>query len=36
VLAIDAKIRDLKSLEIDPSQRMADMERGNNLLVVPW
>ena len=36
VIVIDARIRDLKSLEIDPSQRMADLERGNNLLVVPW
>ncbi len=28
-------IRDLKSIEIDPTQRMADINRGNNKLVVP-
>ena len=28
-------IRDLKSIEIDPSQRMADMNRSNNKLIVP-
>lgn len=28
-------IKDLKSIEIDPSQRMADINRGNNKLVIP-
>jgi hypothetical protein len=34
--SIDKKISFLKSLEIDPSQRMADLERRNNRLDVPW
>lgn len=36
VFAIDRKINEIKSIEIDPSQRMADVERGNNQLVIPW
>lgn len=36
VFTIDRKIADLKVLEIDPSQRMADVERRNNKLEVPW
>lgn len=28
-------IRDIKSIEIDPSQRMADINRSNNKLVIP-
>jgi hypothetical protein len=36
VLAIDRKIADLKSIEIDPSRRMADIVRGNNRLDIPW
>ena len=28
-------IRDIKSIEIDPSQRMADINRNNNKLVIP-
>lgn len=33
--SIDKKISDIKSIEIDPSQRMADVNRTNNKLVVP-
>ena len=33
---IDRKITDLKVIEIDPSQRMADVERKNNKLDIPW
>jgi hypothetical protein len=36
VFTIDRRIRDMKSIEIDPSQRMADVERGNNRLDIPW
>ena len=32
---IDKKITDIKSIEIDPSYRMADINRTNNKLVVP-
>ena len=32
---INRTIKDLKSIEIDPSQRMADVNRNNNKLVVP-
>ena len=28
-------IKDLKSIEIDPTQRMADVNRNNNKLVIP-
>jgi hypothetical protein len=28
-------IKDLKSIEIDPSQRMADLNKSNNKLVIP-
>ena len=33
---IKRRIADLKIVEIDPSQRMADIERRNNRLEVPW
>lgn len=33
---IDKKITDLKLIEIDPSQRMADIERKNNKLEIKW
>lgn len=36
VFEIDRKIADLKIIEIDPTQRMADLERKNNKLEVPW
>ncbi|MFM2146753.1 MAG: hypothetical protein RL732_1589 [Bacteroidota bacterium] len=36
VFKVEGKIADLKSIEIDPSQRMADLERRNNRLEVPW
>lgn len=31
----DRNIKDIKSIEIDPSQRMADVKRTNNKLVIP-
>jgi len=34
--AIDKRITAIKVIEIDPSQRMADMERKNNRLEIPW
>ena len=33
---IDRKITELKIIEIDPSGRMADLERVNNKLDIPW
>ncbi|WP_298412322.1 M1 family metallopeptidase [Hydrotalea sp.] len=33
--SISKSIRDIKSVEIDPSQRMADVNRSNNKLVIP-
>ena len=33
---IDRKIADLKIIEIDPTRRMADVERANNKLDIPW
>ena len=33
---IDRKLTDLKKVEIDPGQRMADMERRNNKLELNW
>jgi hypothetical protein len=36
VFEIERKIADLKIIEIDPTQRMADLERKNNKLEVPW
>lgn len=36
VFEIDRRLTDLKSIEIDPSQRMADMERKNNRLELNW
>ncbi len=33
---IDKKLTDIKALEIDPTQRMADLERRNNRLEIPW
>ncbi|MBM3441176.1 MAG: M1 family metallopeptidase [Bacteroidetes bacterium] len=35
-LEIDRKLTDLKSLEIDPLQRTADMERRNNKIELNW
>lgn len=35
VLTIKGSIQNLKSIEIDPSQRMADVNRNNNKLVIP-
>ena len=36
VITIDRKLLDLKKIEIDPLQRMADGERRNNKLVLNW
>lgn len=36
VFEIKRKINEIKALEIDPSRRMADVERRNNRLDVPW
>jgi hypothetical protein len=33
---ISKKIASIKVIEIDPSQRMADVERRNNRLEIPW
>jgi len=36
VIEIPRKLSDMKHIEIDPSQRMADVERKNNKLEIPW
>ena len=36
VITVDRKLLDLKKVEIDPLQRMADGERRNNKLVLAW
>lgn len=36
IFEIKRKITEIKALEIDPSKRMADVERRNNRLDVPW
>lgn len=36
VFEIKKRITEIKALEIDPSRRMADVERRNNRLDVPW
>ena len=36
VLEVDAKLKDIKKVEIDPSKRMADVERKNNKLELEW
>ena len=36
ILDIPAKLSDLKKAEIDPSKRMADINRNNNLLELNW
>ena len=33
---INRRITDLKVIEIDPSLRMADVDRKNNKLDIPW
>lgn len=33
---VPGKLADMKTVEIDPSQRMADVERRNNKLEIPW
>ena len=34
-LSIKHKVQDIKEIEIDPSQRLADINRGNNKIVIP-
>ncbi len=36
VLEVDGKLNELKVIEIDPSQRMADVDRSNNKLELNW
>lgn len=36
VVEIDRRITTIKTIEIDASHRMADVERRNNRLVIPW
>ncbi len=36
VVEVDKKLSEFKSVEIDPSQRMADLERRNNKLDLNW
>ena len=36
VVEFKRKLTDLKEVEIDPSKRMADVERKNNLLQLNW
>ncbi|HMJ47002.1 MAG TPA: M1 family metallopeptidase [Ferruginibacter sp.] len=36
VVEIASKLTDIKKVEIDPSKRMADIERKNNLLELKW
>jgi hypothetical protein len=35
-ITIDRKLTDLRSAEIDPGQRIADMERKNNKIELNW
>jgi hypothetical protein len=32
---VNRRLLDIKTIEIDPTQRMADVERKNNKLVIP-
>jgi len=36
VVELPRKLSEMKFVEIDPSQRMADLERRNNKLEIPW
>ncbi|MGB4772452.1 MAG: M1 family metallopeptidase [Chitinophagaceae bacterium] len=36
VLEVEGKLNELKRIEIDPSQRMADVDRSNNKLELMW
>jgi hypothetical protein len=36
IIEIPKKLSQMKTIEIDPSQRMADLERRNNKLDIPW
>jgi hypothetical protein len=35
-IALDRRLVDLKSVEVDPSKRMADVARKNNVLELNW
>ncbi len=35
-ISVNKKIADIKVVEIDATQRMADTERKNNRLEIPW
>lgn len=36
IVEVPRRLAEMKVLEIDPSQRMADIERRNNKLAIPW
>ncbi len=36
IIEFDKPLRDLKAVEIDPTQRMADVDRRNNKLELNW
>jgi hypothetical protein len=36
IISTNKKINDIVSVEIDPSQRMADIDRKNNRLELKW
>jgi hypothetical protein len=36
VFEVNHRLTDLKTVEIDPSQRMADVDRANNKLELKW
>jgi hypothetical protein len=36
IVEVKRRLPDLKAVEIDPSKRMADTERKNNLLELKW
>ena len=36
IVEFNRSLRDLKAAEIDPTQRMADIDRRNNLLEINW
>jgi len=36
IVSVNKKLASIKTIEIDPSQRMADVERKNNKLDIPF
>lgn len=36
IIEVPRKLSEMKTIEIDPTQRMADIERRNNKLDIPW